>query len=146
MKNYSDLDVVDYKIMEILQKNARIPISKISQKVAMSQPSVKERISKLEEQKIILSYNTVLNPDKLDKGVTAFILFKTEKCQSFIEFCKDSKEVSELHRISGDFNYLIKVQTISIETLADFQDSLSEYGSSKSLISMKNHIESRLVF
>lgn len=146
MEIYKNLDEIDYKIMKILQKNARIPISKISQKVAMSQPSVKERISKLEERKIILGYNTEFNSDKLDKGVTTFILFKTEKCQSFIAFCKDSKEVSELHRISGDFNYLMKIQTTSIEALADFQDSLIKYGNSKSLISMKNHIESRLVF
>ncbi|WP_445492714.1 Lrp/AsnC family transcriptional regulator [Niallia sp. 03133] len=146
VKNDSRLDEVDYKIMGILQKNARISISKISQKVAMSQPSVKERISKLEEQKIILGYDAVFNPTKLEKGVTTFILCKTEKCQSFIEFCENSKEVSELHRISGEYNYLMKVQTASIEDLAHFQDLLIKFGNTKSLVSMKNNIKSRLMF
>lgn len=146
MKHDGNLDEIDYKILRILQENARVSISKIGQEISMSQPSVKERIAKLEERNIILGYKATLNHEKLDKDVTTFILFKTEKCQSFISFCNDAKEVSELHRISGDFNYLIKVQTSSIETLADFQDSLIQYGNSKSLISMKNPIESRLTF
>lgn len=45
------IDDIDKKIMQLLQHHARMSISQISKEISMSQPSVKERILKLEEKK-----------------------------------------------------------------------------------------------
>jgi len=139
------IDDVDRKIMQLLQSNARMPISQISKEVSMSQPSVKERILKLEERNIISGYSAVFNLRNLNRGTTTFILFKTEHCQDIIDFCGRAKKVTDLYRISGEYNYLIKVQTTTIEELAQFQDALTKIGVSKSHISMKNIIENRIL-
>ncbi|ACS98905.1 Lrp/AsnC family transcriptional regulator [Paenibacillus sp. JDR-2] len=139
------MDEVDRRIMQLLQLNARMPVSQISKEVSMSQPSVKERIMKLEEKGVISGYSAVLNLRNLNRGTTTFILFKTEQCQEFVDFCETAMEVTDLYRISGEYNYLIKVQTASIEELALFQDSLTGIGVSKSHISMKNIIENRIL-
>ncbi|MDU5946788.1 MAG: AsnC family transcriptional regulator, partial [Paenibacillus macerans] len=55
------IDDVDKKILRILQRNSRTPISQISKEVSMSQPSVKERIVKLEENYVISGYTITLN-------------------------------------------------------------------------------------
>ncbi len=120
-------------------------ISQISKEVSMSQPSVKERIIKLEEKNIISGYTTVFNLRDLNRGTTTFILLKTEHCQEIVDFCKDAREVTDLFRISGEYNYLIKVQTASIEELAEFQDSLIKLGPSKSHISLKSILEHRVL-
>lgn len=111
----------------------------------MSQPSVKERMTKLEERGIISGYNAVFNLRELNRGTTTFILVKTEHCQELIDFCKAAKEVTDLFRISGEFNYLIKVQSSSVEEIAEFQDSLVKLGPSKSHICMKNILENRVL-
>ncbi|WP_407671590.1 Lrp/AsnC family transcriptional regulator [Paenibacillus guangzhouensis] len=139
------IDDVDRKIMQLLQRNARMPISQISKEVSMSQPSVKERIMKLEERNIISGYSAVFNLRNLNRGTTTFILFKTEHCQDIVDFCEGAREVTDLYRISGEYNYLIKVQTTSIEELAQLQDTLTKFGVSKSHISMKNMIENRIL-
>lgn len=139
------IDDIDKKIMQLLQHNARMSISQISKEVSMSQPSVKERILKLEEKNIISGYTTVFNLRDLNRGTTTFILLKTEHCQEIVDFCKEAMEVTDLFRISGEYNYLIKVQTASIEELAEFQDSLIKLGPSKSHISMKNIMENRVL-
>lgn len=139
------IDDIDKKIMQLLQHNARMSISQISKEVSMSQPSVKERIIKLEEKNIISGYTTVFNLRDLNRGTTTFILLKTERCQEIVDFCKDAREVTDLFRISGEYNYLIKVQTASIEELAEFQDSLIKLGPSKSHISLKNILEHRVL-
>nr|WP_282943300.1 Lrp/AsnC family transcriptional regulator [Paenibacillus sp. RC67] len=136
---------MDKKIMQLLQHNARMSISQISKEVSMSQPSVKERIIKLEEKNIISGYTTVFNLRDLNRGTTTFILLKTEHCQEIVDFCKDAREVTDLFRISGEYNYLIKVQTASIEELAEFQDSLIKLGPSKSHISLKSILEHRVL-
>ncbi|MGY5484738.1 Lrp/AsnC family transcriptional regulator [Paenibacillus sp. ALE2] len=138
------IDEIDYKIMKLLQHDARITISQISKEISMSQPSVKERMTKLEERGIISGYNAVFNLRELDRGTTTFILIKTEHCQEVIDFCKEAKKVTDLFRISGEFNYLIKVQSASVEEIAEFQDSLVKLGSSKSHICMKNILENRV--
>ncbi|MCU6709166.1 Lrp/AsnC family transcriptional regulator [Paenibacillus sp. J5C_2022] len=145
MRHHIQLDDTDMKILKLLQENARMPVSRISRQVAMSQPSVKERIIKLEESGVITGYYTSLDPARLDRGVSAFLLFKTEKCQAFLTYCETAPEVCELHRTSGDFNYMLKVQTSSIEALTAFQESLLPFGSSKSLVSLKTPIAHRLL-
>ncbi|MNZ77092.1 AsnC family protein [compost metagenome] len=111
----------------------------------MSQPSVKERIIKLEERNIISGYHTAFNLRDLNRGTTTFILIKTEHCQELTDFCNDAMEVTDLFRISGEYNYLIKVQTSTIEALAEFQDHLIKFGPSKSHISLKNILENRVL-
>lgn len=139
------MDDIDKKIMRLLQYNARMPISQISKEVSMSQPSVKERIIKLEERNIISGYHTAFNLRDLNRGTTTFILIKTEHCQELTDFCNNAMEVTDLFRISGEYNYLIKVQTSSIEALAEFQDQLIKFGPSKSHISLKNILENRVL-
>ncbi|WP_339318278.1 Lrp/AsnC family transcriptional regulator [Paenibacillus sp. FSL R10-2734] len=139
------MDDIDKKIMQLLQYNARMPISQISKEVSMSQPSVKERIIKLEERNIISGYHTAFNLRDLNRGTTTFILLKTEHCQELTDFCNHAMEVTDLFRISGEYNYLIKVQTSSIEALAEFQDHLIRFGPSKSHISLKNILENRVL-
>ncbi|MNB78179.1 Leucine-responsive regulatory protein [compost metagenome] len=138
-------DEIDLKIMRLLQQNSRMPISQISREVSMSQPSVKERMLKLEERNIISGYTAVFNLQAMDRGTTTFILLKTEFCQELVEFCRGAKEVTDLYRISGEYNYLLQVRTASIAELAEFQDSLVRLGPSKSHISMKNIIENRVM-
>ncbi|MCM3288923.1 Lrp/AsnC family transcriptional regulator [Paenibacillus sp. MER 180] len=138
-------DDIDQKIMKLLQRNARMSISQISKEVSMSQPSVKERMIKLEEKNIISGYTAEFNLRNLNRGTTTFILLKTERCQEVVDFCEHAKEVTDLYRISGEYNYLIKVQTASIEELAQFQDDLAKIGVSKSHISMKNILENRVL-
>jgi len=137
-------DDIDQKIMKLLQHNARMSISQISKEVSMSQPSVKERMIKLEEKNIISGYTAEFNLRNLNRGTTTFILLKTERCQEVVDFCENANEVTDLYRISGEYNYLIKVQTASIEELAQFQDNLAKIGVSKSHISMKNILENRV--
>lgn len=146
MKESVKMDEVDRKIMGLLYTNARIPISEIGRTISMTQPAVKERIQKLEDQGIISAYRAKFDRKKLNKGIMAFVLFKTSKCLEFVSFCEATEEVSELYRISGEFNYLIKVLCESMESLSAFQDSMLEIGVSNTLIVMNTHIEEKIMF
>jgi DNA-binding Lrp family transcriptional regulator len=54
-------------------------------------------------------------------------------------------EVTDLFRISGEYNYLIKVQAASVEELADSQDLSVQLGPLKSHICLKNIFENRVL-
>ncbi|WP_042351476.1 Lrp/AsnC family transcriptional regulator [Bacillus massiliigorillae] len=139
------MDETDYRIMRLLQQNARISISQISKEVSMSQPSVRERIKRLEEKDIISGYTATFRHEALDRGTTTFFLVKTEQCQDLVDFCEQTPVVTDMFRISGEYNYMIRIQTGSIEEVGQFQDTIIKFGPSKSLISLKNLIENRIL-
>ena len=59
------LDAIDKQIIFELDRNARIPETKLAKKVNRSKESVRYRIKKLQEEKILLGYRTWFDPSKL---------------------------------------------------------------------------------
>ena len=43
------MDEIDTKILELLKKDARTPLSHISEEIGLSSPSIKDRITKMEQ-------------------------------------------------------------------------------------------------
>ncbi|MCW9134283.1 Lrp/AsnC family transcriptional regulator [Bacillus paramycoides] len=146
MKNTVKLDEIDHKIMNLLYENARISVSEIGRIISMTQPAVKERINKLEDQGVIAAYRTKFEPSKINKNIQVFIMFKTSQCSDFVQFCNSAPEVTDLYRISGEFNYMMKVMIDSMDSLATFLDSLMKFGLSSPLIVLKNEFEEKISF
>jgi DNA-binding Lrp family transcriptional regulator len=134
------MDVIDKKILLHLQDQGRISMTELGKLVALSQPAVTERVRRLEEKGVIDHYRTVVNPQKANKNTTAFLLFHTKDCEKFIHFCNESPDVIELHRISGQYNYLLKVVTESMESLELFINASGKHGDSTTLIVLSSPI------
>ncbi len=65
MEKAVKLDLKDKKILYELDKNARASISDIGRAVRLNKNTVNYKIKRLEEQKVILSYYTVIDNSKL---------------------------------------------------------------------------------
>lgn len=122
------MDETDKKILNLLKENARMPYSEIAQKVVLSAPAVKERITKLEESGIIDKYTIQLNYQKMGKNVTALIMFETVNCKAFREFCAKQTGVLEYYRIAGKYSYLVKVVMKNMAQLETFIDESLRFG------------------
>lgn len=108
------MDAVDTRIVDLLQTDARLTQAQIARTVGLSQPSVAERIRKLEEQGVITGYAAKVDPRKLGKDITAFIGVGIEHPRYFEAFAKKvlgMEEVLECHRVAGEDSYLLKVRT-----------------------------------
>jgi len=119
------LDLIDFKILDLLQEDGRVTIKKISELLDLSTTPVFERIKKLEREGYIKKYIALLNHRKLDLKQVVFIqLSLKEHSRSFIEkFANEVKmfpEVVECYRITGNFDFLIKVLVADIESYENF--------------------------
>ncbi|MBP2001394.1 DNA-binding Lrp family transcriptional regulator [Paenibacillus shirakamiensis] len=137
------MDRVDSKIVSLLYENARIPISEMSRNIAMSQPAVTERLRKLEEQGVITAYRAKVDPYKLGLHTMAFVLFKTNTCKDFVAFSESSPEIVDLYRISGEYNFLIKVLSETTESMTRFLEKCNVFGFSTTLIVLSTDFEDR---
>ncbi|AQY52534.1 AsnC family transcriptional regulator [Listeria weihenstephanensis] len=124
------MDATDEKILAILEKNARISMKELAGLVMLTPPATKERILKLEEKDVITGYTTNISLDALGRRMTAFILFETHNCKAFYDFCVKQPDVLECHRLAGQFSYLVKISSVSMEALELFIDEAIKYGKS----------------
>ena len=110
-----ELDRIDIKILSILQKDARIPITELAEKVGLSVTPCGERIKRLEKEGIILGYHAKLDPHALSLALLVFVELKLST-KSGVIFNKFKQEILKLpsvlecHLVSGDFDYLIKAR------------------------------------
>ncbi|WP_010234221.1 Lrp/AsnC family transcriptional regulator [Clostridium arbusti] len=130
------LDRTDYMIWELLKSNSRIPLVDIATQVNMSPPAVKERMTKLEEANIIKSY-TIKIQEK-ENFIETYIMIKTSKCLQLEDYCRNFKSVKEMKRVSGNYNYLIKLETETLRELYKFQEGLVKFGPSNAFVVTKN--------
>lgn len=143
------MDQIDLRILNLLQDNARISISEIGRSINMTAPAVNERVKRLEEKGVIQGYRAIIDHSKLGLMVTAFILIQTDRCTELSTFCEQTPEVIELHQISGQSNFLMKVVTESMAALEAFRIVCSRYGFTQTLTVLSTtfsgkHIEQNL--
>ena len=114
------LDAIDYKLLDLLQQNARMTQLEMASSVGLSQPAVAERMRKLEQEGIITGYAARVDGRKLGKDITAFIGVRVEHPKYNAGFGRKILEVAdvlECHRITGPDSYLLKVVTEDTQSL-----------------------------
>jgi Lrp/AsnC family transcriptional regulator, leucine-responsive regulatory protein len=113
-------DSIDYKLIEILQQNARITQMELASEVGLSQPAVAERLRKLETEGIIIAYTAQVDARKLGKDITAFIgvgISHPRFNNTFAARISAMPEVLECHKVTGKDSYFLKIKTENTEKL-----------------------------
>lgn len=70
MKGVFFVDQIDIKLLELLQKNSRMTISDLSQELALSRPSISERLHRLQEKGVIEEYSARISLPAIGRGHT----------------------------------------------------------------------------
>jgi DNA-binding Lrp family transcriptional regulator len=119
------VDKMDLAILRLLQENARITIKEISRKVHLSTTPVYERIKRMEESGVIKQYATLVNHEKIQKGlmVICYVSLKQHNKSAGAKFIKtihELNEITECFSISGEFDFMLKVICEDMNTYYDF--------------------------
>jgi DNA-binding Lrp family transcriptional regulator len=127
-----NLDQRDLAILRLLQKNARITVKEISEKVNLSTTPVYERIKRMEAAGVIKEYAMLVDPAKVKKGlmVICYVSLKQHNKTAGTKFIKaihEMNEVIECYNISGEFDFMLKVVVENMDAYYDFHvNKLSE--------------------
>jgi Lrp/AsnC family transcriptional regulator for asnA, asnC and gidA len=120
---------IDKKILELLQQDARIPITKIAKEVNMSENGVKYRLEKLEDKGIIRRFAVLIDPKKMGKNVMAIFNIEIEpkKLRSAIPKLKKLENFIKIYNTTGDYS-------ITAIGLFDSNESLTNFINNKLLL------------
>lgn len=125
-----ELDRTDIAILKLLRENSRMSLKEISNKVMLSQPSVKTRLNKLIDHDYITSFTVGLNYNKLGFHIT-FIIRITDITVPFTELLailKTKDEVLDIYSVTGSDNYIVKGFAKSTQNVDRLLSELMGYG------------------
>ncbi|MEM9384686.1 MAG: Lrp/AsnC family transcriptional regulator [Pseudomonadota bacterium] len=123
----TDLDDADYRILHQLQGNARLSNKALAERVALSASPCWRRVRELEDQGVIADYVTRLDRHQLGYRILALASVSlenhhTESVAAFDGAIQTWPEVLECHKISGAYDYMLKVVA---EDLASYDEFIS---------------------
>jgi Lrp/AsnC family transcriptional regulator len=115
-----ELDVIDVKILDLLQENAELTAAEIADRVGLSKAPCWRRIQKLTADGVIRGKVVLLDAHALNLGTTVFVTLKTGNhseawFERFVRAVRVIPEVTEIHRMSGDVDYLIRIVVPDID-------------------------------
>ena len=107
------LDAIDLLLVELLQKDARMPQAVLAKRVGLAASSVNERIRKLEQQGFVTGYHARVSPEAMGYELLAFVYVawsnpKTEA--KFLARVANEATIVEVHHVTGVWNYVLKVR------------------------------------
>jgi len=114
------LDEKDRRILELVQRDAKLAQAEIARRVGLSTASVNERLKKLENAGVIRRHIALVDPRAVGATVTAFVEVFIEHPRyesGFITRTLELDQVQECHHITGEFSLLLKVRVRDMEAL-----------------------------
>jgi Lrp/AsnC family transcriptional regulator len=125
------LDELDRKILGILQVDSSMSVQEIGGRVGLSATPCWRRIQKLESAGYIRRRVALLDPEKLNLGVSVFIAVRTNQHNAswvdrFRKIVNGFPEVVDFFRLSGDVDYLIRAVVPDIRAYDELYRRLIE--------------------
>jgi Lrp/AsnC family transcriptional regulator len=108
------MDDIDRRILACLQRDATLPVAEVAERAGLSTTPCWRRIQNLEKAGVIKRRVALLDPKKMNLGVTVFVRVKTSQHNAawldrFAKGVAEIEEVVEFYRLSGDIDYLLRV-------------------------------------
>jgi Lrp/AsnC family transcriptional regulator, leucine-responsive regulatory protein len=117
------MDDVDRKIVCMLQADNRLSNAEIGQAVGLSVSAANERVRRLNSSGLIRGNHAVLDPDRVDLSLCAFVFIDLAPHPDEAGFrveISGRPEVQEVHQVAGTHCYLLKVRTSGTRALQRF--------------------------
>jgi Lrp/AsnC family transcriptional regulator len=114
------MDKLDRKILELLQKDGGLTAADVAERIGLSKAPCWRRIKRLEDDGVIKQTVALLNARHLNLGTNVFVTLKTANhseawFEKFVKAVRDIPEVVEIHRMSGDVDYLMRIVVPDID-------------------------------
>jgi Lrp/AsnC family transcriptional regulator, leucine-responsive regulatory protein len=140
------LDHLDRRIVDILVKDARISLKELASRVALSSPSVSERLRRLEERGVIRAFTVEVDPQALGYTLQAIIRIRPlpGKLAAVQKLIEEIPEFSECDKVTGDDCFIGRLHLRSIEQLDQILDRITDKAETNTAIVKSQPVRRRL--
>jgi Lrp/AsnC family leucine-responsive transcriptional regulator len=128
-----------------LQIDARLSLAELGRRVGLSSPAVADRLRRLEDEDVITGYRAVVDPRKLGYalGVQIRIRPAPRNIAVVAELAKQTPEVIECHRVTGDDCFVMTAYVRDVEHLETLIDEFVAHGQTTTSIMQSSPVPRR---
>ena len=114
------LDDRDRKILALVQSDAGMPVTEIAERVNLSVSACSRRLQRLENEGYVIGRRARLDRRRMGVPTTVFALVKTSRhsddwVEAFHRAVGDIVEIVEAHRLTGVYDYILKIVLPNVE-------------------------------
>jgi len=138
-------DSIDGRLLAELQDDARLSNAELGRRVNLSPPAVADRLRRLERDGVITGYRVEVDPRTLGYTLGAIMRVSPSARQlpKVAELARESPEVVECHRITGEDCFFLKLHLRDIEHLEQVVDRFLVYGRTTTSIIQSSPVRGR---
>jgi Lrp/AsnC family transcriptional regulator, leucine-responsive regulatory protein len=124
------LDEIDRRLLEELGADGRLTMAELGRRINLSPPAVAERVQRLERSGVITGYKAVIEPKAIGYPLAAVVRVRpaSRQLHTIPEVARDTPEVVECYRITGEDCFFLKLHLRSIDDLEEILDRFVEFG------------------
>jgi Lrp/AsnC family leucine-responsive transcriptional regulator len=139
------LDAVNRRLLSELHANPRLSMSELARRVGMSAPAVTDRVQRMERSGVIAGFHMDVDPAALGMPVLAIVRIRPGPGQlpKIAETARQTPQVVECHRITGEDCFILKVHAPSIGELEELLDRFLLYGQTTTSIVVSTPVPPR---
>jgi len=119
------VDKYDYKVLELIQKDASITNKELAKNIKLSPAATLSRLNKLKKIKIIKQFTAILDRKKLNYDISTITFVNLSPhnrrtSNNFVTSVKKIPQILECHNISGNWDYMLKIVSKDMKSYKDF--------------------------
>ena len=139
------MDIYGRKLVDELQKNARLSVAELGRRIGLSPTATTERMRQMEDKGILRAYTVEIDREALGLEVMAFIRMSCNGLQyhRLLDFVQKLEEVRECHHLTGGDDLLLKVTTNNMNDLEALIEALLPYGTPVTSLVLSSPVERR---
>ena len=139
------LDAVNRALLAEVTADARLSLAELGRRVGLSAPAVAERLQRLQESGVVRGYHADLDPRALGLpiGVVLRVRPEARHLRTVADRARESPEVVECHRVTGDDCYFMKLHVRDVEHLEEVIDRFTPYGRTTTSIIQSSPVPGR---
>ena len=124
------LDEIDRRLLEELGSDGRLTMAELGRRISLSPPAVAERVQRLERTGVITGYHAAIDPKAIGYPIAAVVRVRpaSRQLQRIPELARETPEVVECYRITGEDCFFLKLHLHSMDDLEEILDRFVAYG------------------
>lgn len=141
------MDQLDRTLLQLLQEDGRMTVSELSKRLALSRPSISERMLRLQERGVITGFGARVSPAAVGRNIQLIIqmselkVFPTE----FEKRIMNDDEIIECHRVTGTVSYILKAAVTGMDALSELVERLMPFGNVNTSVILSSPVMNRSI-
>jgi Lrp/AsnC family leucine-responsive transcriptional regulator len=141
----ADIDATDWKLLSVIERNARMSFAELGRKLRLSAPAVAERVKRLEERGVIQAYRTEIDLSALGRPLHVYLrsVVQPSDYARFRKKIETLDSIFECHHVTGTESFVLRAALDGVPSLEVLIQQLTAFGPTTTSVILSTTLDRR---